>query len=62
MAYIILILFLGAGAVISYVLTKCYYEKTIEEWRLLHHRCRCEMDRLYKQKDELYEKLKEATK
>lgn len=55
--------FLGAviGAAISSVLTNYYNEKEIDEWRLLYHRCRGEMDRLYKQKDELYEKLKEES-
>ena len=49
------------GAAISSVLTNYYNEKEIDEWRLLYHRCRGEMDRLYKQKDELYEKLKEES-
>lgn len=57
MTYIFLGFFLGA--VISYLLTRYYHEKVIDEWRILYHRCRCEMDRLYKEKDELYEKLKE---
>lgn len=54
--------FLGAliGAAISNVLTSYYKEKEIDEWRLLYHKCRCEMNRLYKQKDELWEKFKEA--
>lgn len=62
MAYVGLGFFLGAviGAAISNVLTSYYDEKEIDEWRLLYHRCRCEMDRLYKKKDELYEKLKET--
>ncbi len=62
MSYIFLGFFLGAviGAAISIVLTSHYYKNVIDYWRLLYHKCRCEMDRLYKQKDELYEKLKEA--
>ena len=62
MIYIFWGFFLGAviGAAISNVLTSHYDEKVIDEWRLLYHKCRGEMDRLYKQKDELYEKFKEA--
>lgn len=62
MAYTFLGFFLGAviGAAISSVLINYYNEKEIDEWRLLYHKCRCEMDRLYKQKDELYKKFKEA--
>lgn len=53
---------LGAviGAAISSVFNSYYNEKVIDEWRLLYHKCRGEMDRLYKQKYELYEQFKEA--
>lgn len=61
MSYIFLGFVLGAaiGAAISNVLTTHYYENVIDWWKLLYSKCRCEMNRLYKQKDELYEKLKE---
>lgn len=57
MTYIFLGFFLGA--VTSYAFTRYYYEKVIDEWRILYDKCRCEMDRLYKLKDELHEKLRE---
>ena len=62
MTYIFWGFFLGViiGAAVSSILTNYYNEKVIDEWRLLYHRCRCEMNRLYKIKDELYEKLKEV--
>ena len=52
--------FLGfcLGSVIGAAITNYIKEKEIDEWRLLYHRCKCEMDRLYKQKDELWEKLR----
>lgn len=62
MSYIFFGFFLGAviGAAISNKLTSYYYANVIDYWRILYHKCRCEMDRLYKLKDELYEKFKEA--
>ena len=64
MTYVFWGFFLGAiiGAAFSNLLTNYYNEKEIDEWRLLYYRCRGEIDRLCKQKDELYEKLKEVDK
>jgi hypothetical protein len=46
------------SATTSYVLTRCYYDKVIDEWRILYDNCRREMDN--KKEDEFYKKLKEA--
>lgn len=61
MTNIFLGFFLGGiiGAAISNVLTNHYCENEIDKWRLTYHKCRGELTRVYRQKDELAQKLKD---
>lgn len=61
MIYFVLSFLAGGiiGSAISHKVTSCKKQEDIEQWETLYHRCRVEMTRIYKQKDELAQRIKD---